>query len=129
VAWAQHLNSQAHVAGIAVAVVLDFVAPWRAGLALPVRLESGAVAAVGGLFFIIWAVLSAGPVHLAKPVGLVTTDAYRRSRNPMYVGWTLAYLGISMLVGSVAARTVSTRVNHCAPRDPGRGTVLDAALG
>jgi protein-S-isoprenylcysteine O-methyltransferase Ste14 len=99
--WRNIPIPQAHVAGIAVGVVLEFAAPWRVGLPWSVRLASSAVAAVSGLFFIIWAVRSAGPVYLAKPARLLTTGAYRRSRNPMYVGWMLAYVGVSMFVGSV----------------------------
>jgi protein-S-isoprenylcysteine O-methyltransferase Ste14 len=34
---------------------------------------------------------------------LVTRGAYRWTRNPMYVGLTLAYLGVAVLLGSVWA--------------------------
>ena len=66
------------------------------------------------------ALIAAGFVHVASAVALflrsrttivphhrsaalVTRGAYRWTRNPMYVGLTLAYLGVAAVLGSVWA--------------------------
>jgi protein-S-isoprenylcysteine O-methyltransferase Ste14 len=86
--------------GIGVGMALEIIASWRLTLTLSVRLAPGVALIVGGVVLIVWAVRSAGPVRLARPAQLVTTGAYRRRRNPMYVGWTLAYVGVALIVGS-----------------------------
>lgn len=43
---------------------------------------------------------AAGHTELAKPERLVTSGPYALSRNPMYVGWALAQLGIGLVTGS-----------------------------
>lgn len=48
-----------------------------------------------------WAMTSAGPNDLEQPDRLITEGAYAHSRNPMYVGWTLGYLGVGALGDSV----------------------------
>jgi protein-S-isoprenylcysteine O-methyltransferase Ste14 len=39
----------------------------------------------------------------ASPRSLVTSGPYRLTRNPMYVAFTLAYLGVAALTGSIPA--------------------------
>ena len=40
-------------------------------------------------------------MSIESPAKLLTTGPYARSRNPMYVGWTLLHLGISVAANSV----------------------------
>lgn len=42
------------------------------------------------------AVRAASKVDLERPSELVSGGPYATSRNPMYVGWTLLYLGIAL---------------------------------
>ena len=48
----------------------------------------------------VWAVLAAGSVDPARPDRPVTTGPYRLSRHPMYVGWTMLYIGLALVLGS-----------------------------
>jgi protein-S-isoprenylcysteine O-methyltransferase Ste14 len=53
-----------------------------------------------GTVLMFWATNSAGRVNLADPDRLVTNGPYSISRHPMYVAWTLAYLGAAAILTS-----------------------------
>lgn len=48
-----------------------------------------------------WAVIEAGQIDISLPEKLVTSGPFAFSRNPMYVGWSLIYLGISFVLNSI----------------------------
>lgn len=48
----------------------------------------------------VWAVAEAGETNIEKPAELLTGGPYSLSRNPMYVAWTLLYLGIGLTANS-----------------------------
>ena len=54
----------------------------------------GAAALLLGLGLAAGATVAAGDVDLSRPGAVVSTGAYRWSRHPMYVGWTLVYAGV-----------------------------------
>lgn len=54
-----------------------------------------------GLTLITWAVWTLGDLDSRLPSSLVTSGPYAHSRNPMYVGWTVMYLGIAMVVNTL----------------------------
>ncbi|WP_410786313.1 methyltransferase family protein [Kribbella sp. C-35] len=83
------------MAGIAAGLALEQVRPWRVR-----RRSSGwALIATGGIV-IAGALQAAAANDLARPERLVTSGPYALSRNPMYVGWVLAQLGIGLITGS-----------------------------
>jgi len=47
-----------------------------------------------------WAVLAVGEISVADPEQLITSGPYAFSRHPMYVGWSLIYLGVSLAANS-----------------------------
>lgn len=53
-----------------------------------------------GIGLCAWSVLEAKEMSIATPNILLTSGPYAFSRNPMYVGWTLIYLGVSFVVNS-----------------------------
>jgi protein-S-isoprenylcysteine O-methyltransferase Ste14 len=66
-------------------------------LPLPARLRTvGVVCAVGGLALVAVAWRERGRGSLEDPASLVTTGVHARSRNPMYVGFTTAHLGLAL---------------------------------
>ena len=48
-----------------------------------------------------WSVYTAGETEVEKPTQLLTRGPYSVSRNPMYVAWTLKYLGIGLVANSL----------------------------
>ena len=47
-----------------------------------------------------WAVRTAGHTNLEHPNRLVTSGPYAWSRHPMYVAWTLVYLGATLVANT-----------------------------
>ena len=97
--WGNFPIPGAHVLSIAMGALLD--AFW------PLDLVLGGWAALVGVLSIVvaaclttWATVAAGRVNLASPDRIVATGPYRASRHPMYVGWTLLYLGLIPILSS-----------------------------
>jgi protein-S-isoprenylcysteine O-methyltransferase Ste14 len=86
-----------HIVGILSSAVLHLARPWR----LPgnKRLYSGAGwALVGaGVAISASAVRAASDMNLERPSTLICSGPYAISRNPMYVGWTLLYVGGALI--------------------------------
>jgi protein-S-isoprenylcysteine O-methyltransferase Ste14 len=93
-----------YVAGFAAGMLLDRLVPLSIG-GRPATTVAGVVAGgvgvaltAGGVAGVIRHRTTIVPHH---PVAaLITTGAYRWSRNPMYTGLAIAYLGGALLVGS-----------------------------
>lgn len=49
-----------------------------------------------GALLAAWAVVTTRDVDIDRPGRLIVSGPYRYSRNPMYVAWTLIYLGIAL---------------------------------
>ena len=98
--WSNVPVPEAHVAAVVAGIGLDWLIPlrvpvgrrrWR--LAIPL-VAAGAVLGA-------WAVASAGEIDVESDEELVTGGAYGLTRNPMYLGWSLAVLGAAVAHGSV----------------------------
>lgn len=69
----------------------------------------------GGVGLAAWAVASAGDADVERESELVTAGAYAVSRNPMYVGWSGAVLGLAAIRRNawlLAAWLLATRALH-----------------
>jgi protein-S-isoprenylcysteine O-methyltransferase Ste14 len=93
-----------YVAGLAGGLLLDRAWPLPLG-GRPLAAVAGVVVAAAG-FGLAFAGVAAVIRHRTTIVPhhavrtLITTGVYRWSRNPMYTGLALAYLGIALLAGS-----------------------------
>jgi protein-S-isoprenylcysteine O-methyltransferase Ste14 len=94
--WRNVPVPEPHLAGLVLSVLLHRIRPRRFGGGVTVR-AGGSVLLTAGAAMAAWAVTAAGPTDIEEPDRLLTEGAYAHSRNPMYVGWTLAYLGASAL--------------------------------
>jgi protein-S-isoprenylcysteine O-methyltransferase Ste14 len=86
-----------HVIAILAGGALHLARPWR--LPGSKRLYSGAGWSIVGAGAAISAsaVRVASDVDLERPSTLISSGPYAISRNPMYVGWTLLYLGGALI--------------------------------
>jgi protein-S-isoprenylcysteine O-methyltransferase Ste14 len=86
-----------HLIGLPVGLALDRLTGcrgprWTRPIGLPL--------AAAGLLVNALAVRSRGPDPLDRPTQLVRTGPYAWSRNPMYVGWSMAHLGTALVARS-----------------------------
>jgi protein-S-isoprenylcysteine O-methyltransferase Ste14 len=86
--------------------LLHFLVPGMNRIPFPFTL-CGIPFLFSGIFFIFGAhrslTLSATPVNFARSTSLIKDGLYRRSRNPMYLGFVLFLLGLSLWSGNVLA--------------------------
>jgi protein-S-isoprenylcysteine O-methyltransferase Ste14 len=54
-----------------------------------------------GVGLALWAVRAAREMDISTPDTLLTEGPYAISRNPMYVGWILIYMGIALVTNSL----------------------------
>lgn len=88
-----------HIAGLAASLLLHSIWPRPLGHRAAGR-AVGTTLLTAGTALAAWATASAGPTDLAQPDRLVTAGAYARSRHPMYVAWTLVYVGAAALANT-----------------------------
>lgn len=80
------------LSGVVLGAVVQRVRPWSLPPAVG---PAGAVCAVAGIALVAVAWRERGPGDLEHPAALVTTGVHARTRNPIYVGFTLAHLGLA----------------------------------
>jgi len=93
-----------YLGALVVGIVLDYFLPLASSLAPSVR-ALGVVPAGAGLALALWSFRrfsAAGTnVPTVQPTMAVVTDGpYRFTRNPIYVGMTLLYLGLALMASS-----------------------------
>lgn len=91
---------EAHLLLLAAGVVMNRLMPARLGRGGVFRRAGWPLIAVG-IGAAIWATRAAGGVDLEQPSRLVTQGPYARSRHPMYLGWTLIYLGVALVTANL----------------------------
>lgn len=96
--WKNIPLPEAHIAGVLASVALHLTCPWKVPGSR--RLYSGAGWALveTGVAISASAVRAASRIDMELPSILVSTGPYAISRNPMYVGWTLLYLGGALIM-------------------------------
>jgi len=113
--WVRNIPlPEPHLIGLGVGLAAGSVEQWT--LPLPAWLRiAGLSLPIGGLVLATWATRASRDTRLAHPDQLIVHGPYAASRNPMYVGWTLAYLGLAsgwllaLLPGVLLAMHVAVR--------------------
>jgi len=81
-------------------MILNFLWPRRVPSTRLARLLGGPFIIVGAVLAA-WATRTAGRVDLVRPERLVTRGPYAASRHPMYVAWTLIYVGVALVLNTL----------------------------
>ncbi|HSJ58835.1 MAG TPA: methyltransferase, partial [Anaerolineae bacterium] len=95
--WRNVPVPEGHVFGIVAGTLLQHARPPRFRLPRWLRRWVGPPLILLGAGLALWAATTAGDTELSTPDTLVTHGPYALSRNPMYVGWTLIYLGFALV--------------------------------
>lgn len=98
--WGNFPIPQAHVILIGAGVILNALWPLTFELGGRWLTAVGIALVLIGVALMVWATAAAGQVKLANPDTLVTIGPYGMSRHPMYVAWTLVYLGLMAILST-----------------------------
>jgi protein-S-isoprenylcysteine O-methyltransferase Ste14 len=98
--WGNIPIPEVHLAGLGAGFLLQVVGPWRLPWPAWVGHACGWPLLLAGLWLGAWAVRAAAGVDLERPGQLVDGGPYAFSRNPMYLAWTLGYLGAALVAGA-----------------------------
>jgi protein-S-isoprenylcysteine O-methyltransferase Ste14 len=104
--WREHVGwhnvplPEGHLAALAAGLMLQKRMPLGGSMPAIMRRAIGPLVAMLGVLVTAWAVEAVRGVDVTAPETLVTHGPYARSRNPMYVGWTVMYVGVALTGGS-----------------------------
>lgn len=98
--WRNVPIPEGHVSLLLLSAGLQLVSPRPLFAPSRVRRACGWPLVLAGSLLAGWAVMAAADVDIDRPGQLVTTGPYAFSRNPMYAGWTLIYLGAACLLNT-----------------------------
>ena len=99
--WKNVPIPEAHLIGLVIGIALQIFLPISLFQLGWIRHAIGWPLIIIGIALCFWSVLEAEDMSIASPNVLLTGGPYGLSRNPMYVGWTFLYLGISFTAESI----------------------------
>jgi protein-S-isoprenylcysteine O-methyltransferase Ste14 len=94
--WSNVPLPQTHLLGLGAGILLQVIASWKLSWPAWIGHACGWPLILAGLWLAAWGVRAAADVDLQRPDQLVLGGPYAFSRNPMYVAWTLVYVGIAL---------------------------------
>jgi protein-S-isoprenylcysteine O-methyltransferase Ste14 len=98
--WTNVPIPETHVTGFLASGTLHLTHPWKLpGNRWLFRCAGGTLLGAG-VSICASAVLAASDADLSRPSTLIRSGPYAVSRNPMYVGWTLVYVGVALVTRS-----------------------------
>jgi protein-S-isoprenylcysteine O-methyltransferase Ste14 len=95
--WSNIPLPEPHIVGLLASGVLHLARPWRLPGSRQLHSGVGWPLVGAGVAISASAVRAASDVDLERPSTLISSGPYAISRNPMYVGWTLLYLGGALI--------------------------------
>jgi protein-S-isoprenylcysteine O-methyltransferase Ste14 len=98
--WRNVPLPEPHLGGLVIGTLLQVVVPWPLAHGHWGAPVTGGLLMLAGLSLATWAVTTAATVNLAQPHRIIRSGPYGRSRNPMYVAWTLVYLGVALIANT-----------------------------
>jgi len=98
--WGNIPIPEAHLVGLGTGILLQVVTPWRLYWPAWIGHGCGWPLLLAGLWLGTWAVRAAAAADLQRPDQLLDSGPYAIGRNPMYVAWTLGYVGVALVAGT-----------------------------
>jgi protein-S-isoprenylcysteine O-methyltransferase Ste14 len=98
--WGNIPIPEAHLVGLGTGALLQIIRPWSLPWPAWIGHGCGWPLILAGLWLGASAVRAAADVDLERPNQLVDRGPYAHGRNPMYVAWTLGYVGITNIAGT-----------------------------
>ena len=99
--WANVPIPVQHLLGLILGAILQLVLTHKLFEAPWVGDAIGFLLVAVGVGLSAWSVREAGETEVEAPTKLLTSGPYSLSRNPMYIAWSLLYLGIAMITNSL----------------------------
>jgi protein-S-isoprenylcysteine O-methyltransferase Ste14 len=99
--WSNVPIPESHLAGLIAGIILQSVFPLHINLQPWLRHLLGWSAIASRLFLVGWSVTVVANMDITSPTRIVASGPYAISRKPMYVGWTLLCLGISLTASNL----------------------------
>ena len=98
--WSNVPIPEQHLVGLILGIVLELAIQSRI-LAPHLLLRlAGALVTAAGIIISVWAVIEAGNVSVDSPDALLTSGPFSYSRNPMYLAWTIMFVGVALIANS-----------------------------
>jgi len=98
--WSNIPIPEGHVIPLVVGVALDVWFPLKIVDLLWLKHMLGWPLLLLGSLLAAWAVMTFKAMEFSQPTAIIDSGPYQFSRNPMYVAWTMLYLGTAMLVNT-----------------------------
>jgi protein-S-isoprenylcysteine O-methyltransferase Ste14 len=98
--WRNVPIPEPHIGGLVAGIAANFFVPWHLFPSSWIGHVVGWPLVLAGLALAAWAVTAARMVDIEHPDSIITGGPYAYTRNPMYVGWTAIYLGVTFAVNT-----------------------------
>jgi protein-S-isoprenylcysteine O-methyltransferase Ste14 len=91
--WGNIPIPEAYLVGLGTSILLQVLTPRSPSWPAWIGHGAGWPLLLAGMWLGAWAVRAAARVDLERPDQLVDSGPYAFSRNPMYLAWTVGYVG------------------------------------
>ena len=95
--WSNVPLPEAHIGLMTAGVLAHVLRPLPLGGGRSTR-RIGWLLVVTGVAFAVWATREVGGLDLERPDRVATTGPYAISRHPMYLAWTLVFVGVGLVL-------------------------------
>lgn len=98
--WSNIPIPEGHVFTLAVGTALHFCRPLKLFESRRLKRVIGWPIFLSGILLTGWSVATIQNMDISRPTRIIVSGPYAFSRNPMYIAWTMIYIGIAILVNT-----------------------------
>ena len=98
--WSNFPIPEGHLIPLIAGITLHFFIPRKFSRSPTLKHKLGLPLILLGALLTTWSVMTIKDIEISRPNRIIVSGPYRFSRNPMYLGWTLIYTGITVLVNT-----------------------------